>query len=229
MSHERAPLRVAFADAVPRADSSPRPSLRPHPARSLGVDMWQEDVHCWTYDILRERIGFKLLWGCLCWYPFFYAIPVLQAASAAADGGDCSRSLAVGAASLFFFGWSLTRGANLQKFACKTGTPLLGGALGSLVSMDTVPGSGGRVLCAGFWGISRHVNYLGEILQAVALALPAVAATRTAWALLYPLYYVAIFVPRQIDDDLVCERKYGKAVWAEYVKRVPWRIVPGVW
>ena len=29
-----------------------------------------------------------------------------------------------------------------------------------------------------------------------------------------------------MDDDALCAAKYGKALWAEYVKRVPSRIVP---
>jgi len=45
---------------------------------------------------------------------------------------------------------------------------------------------------------------------------------------LYPLYYVALLVPRQIDDDRRCAEKY-KGLWSDYVKRVPYRIVPGVY
>ncbi len=70
------------------------------------------------------------------------------------------------------------------------------------------------VLCSGFWGVSRHVNYLGEILMATGLALslgqPALLAP---W--LYPLYYVLLLVPRERDDDRRCARKYG-ALWDEY-------------
>ena len=96
--------------------------------------------------------------------------------------------------------------------------------------------------------MARHFNYLGEITQALALALPSVlvgchsTATASAAAssaaaplslapyvsLLYPLYYVLLFVPRQLDDDAVCALKYGED-WAEYVRTVPWRICPGVW
>ena len=85
------------------------------------------------------------------------------------------------------------------------------------------------MLCGGFWGLARHVNYAGEILQALALALLACLAGGSYRALLYPLYYLAIFLPRQADDDAVCEEKYGKAVWEEYCRRVQYRIFPGIY
>lgn len=73
----------------------------------------------------------------------------------------------------------------------------------------------------------------GEILQAVALALPgslvATSAYDRALPWLYPLYYVLLFVPRQRDDDAQIRRKYGEEAFAEYVRRVPWRIVPWVY
>ena len=46
---------------------------------------------------------------------------------------------------------------------------------------------------------------------------------------LYPLYYVALFVPRQIDDDAQLLAKYGEKAFAKYTLRVPYRIVPGLW
>jgi len=195
-----------------------------------------EEVHLQTYDLFRERVGFKLAWGCLCFYPFFYAIGGLPLAER--PRADCSAAAAAACVALFFAGWTLTRGANMQKAACKAGRERFAWC-GVPVSMATVPGSNGRVLCGGFWGLSRHVNYFGEIVQALALALPAVLASQSqgasagAWGsaaslmpLLYPLYYVALFIPRQMDDDALCAAKYGKALWGEYVKRVPSRIVP---
>ena len=79
--------------------------------------------------------------------------------------------------------------------------------------------------------MARHLNYFGEILQGLALALPGVLACRgvgRALPLLYPLYYIVLFVTRQIDDDAVCSKKYG-VKWDEYCRAVPWRIVPGVY
>ena len=77
------------------------------------------------------------------------------------------------------------------------------------------------------WGVSRHVNYLGEILMATGLALA------LGWPLalgpwLYPLYYVTLLVPRERDDDRRCAARYGP-LWERYREKVPWRIVPRIY
>ena len=75
--------------------------------------------------------------------------------------------------------------------------------------------------------------FLGELLQAVALALPPTVTAQSlpgaaaAWA--YPAYYVAILVPRQMDDDELLRNKYGAAAFEAYIKAVPYRIVPLLW
>ena len=65
---------------------------------------------------------------------------------------------------------------------------------------------------------------VGEILMASGLALA--LAHLGAW--LYPLYYIGLLVPRQLDDDRRCAGKYG-ALWTEYQARVPARIIPKIW
>lgn len=164
-------------------------------------------MHLYTYDIFCEKFGFKIGWGTFGWYPFFYAIGAWPIVGAAADSDiDAAAAAAIGC--LFACGWLLTRGANVQKYVHKTRyvsgerRPEAEPYFGPLC-MATVPGT--NLLCAGFWGMARHVNYFGEILQAVALALPGALvaadwrAACVAWA--YPLYYLALFVPRQMDDD----------------------------
>jgi delta14-sterol reductase len=181
-----------------------------------------EEVHLYTYDFFAERVGFKLGWGCLVFYPFFYAVGLWDVAERA---NPHTPPLALaGCLGLFFVGWALSRGANLQKFLFKTrpGEKLFG-----LLAPATIDGGGKQLLCSGFWRLSRHINYLGEILMAVALAL-VLGYPLAIGPWLYPLYYVALLIPRQHDDDKRCAAKYG-ALWTEYCHKVPYRIVPWVY
>jgi delta14-sterol reductase len=51
----------------------------------------------------------------------------------------------------------------------------------------------------------------------------------TLWvAWLYPIYYIALLFPRERADERRCAAKYG-SLWTEYVRRVPRRIVPGLY
>ena len=116
----------------------------------------------------------------------------------------------------------LTRGANMQKYLFKTAP----GRRFLWIAPEALTDGKQSLLANGFWGVSRHVNYLGEITQAVAIALA--AGYYGAWAVwLYPTYYVALMITRQLDDDKVCRAKYGD-LWHVYAAKVRWRIVPRV-
>lgn len=192
--------------------------------------LYFENVHVFTYDIFRERTGMKMVWGCYFFYPFFYCIGIWPLVGSQAD---ISIMMAVLISGLYLFGWCLTRGANLQKFYWRTEKNSI--FLAGLIRNRCVPGSNDRILCSGFWALARHINYLGEIVQAIALALAGFLGREVAqgwrgylpW--LYPLYYVALFVPRQLDDDMQCARKYGTKTWDAYCNAVPYRIVPGLY
>ncbi len=181
--------------------------------------LWFEEVHLYTYDLFAERVGFKLGWGCLTFYPFFYAVGLWSVAARPDPGAPGWRLLLC--ALLFFAGWVMARGANMQKYWFKTQPerPAFG-----VLPPETIEDGERRLLVNGFWGAARHINYLGEITMATALAL----TLGYPWALgpwLYPLYYVVLLLPRQRDDDRRCAAKYG-ALWAEYERRVPYRVIP---
>jgi protein-S-isoprenylcysteine O-methyltransferase Ste14 len=124
---------------------------------------------------------------------------------------------------LFLSGWVLTRGANMQKFFFKTAPD----RKFLWITPEAISDGSNTLLVNGFWGGSRHINYLGEIIQAVAIALaPGYFGVWMVW--LYPLYYIALFVSRQLDDDVICREKYGE-LWDQYTSRVKYRIVPGLY
>jgi len=180
-----------------------------------------EEVHLYTYDLFAENVGFKLGWGCILFYPYFYAI-FLWSTVHLPDPGTPFWQLILYVL-IFFSGWVLSRGANLQKYFFKKdpGRIFLG------ITPETITDGKYTLLVNGFWGISRHVNYLGEILMATGIIL-CTGYPELIWPWLYPLYYAALLFTRQMDDNRRCARKYG-ALWDSYVKMVPYRIIPFIY
>ena len=180
-----------------------------------------EEVHLYTYDFLAERVGFKLGWGDLAFYPFFYAIPLWATVELPAPHRP--DFLLVIYFLIFLTGWCLARGANMQKYTFKKdpGRVFLG------IRPRTITDGKKSILVSGFWGMSRHINYLGEILMATGIVL-SVGYPMMPWPWLYPLYYVILLFTRQIADDKLCAAKYGP-LWDEYRKKVPYRIIPFIY
>ena len=180
-----------------------------------------EEVHLYTYDLFAEKVGFKLGWGCLAFYPFFYAIPLWSTVSLPDPGISFDMLIIYGV--MFLLSWSLSRGANLQKYYFKKdpSQSFFG------IAPKTITDGNHVLLVNGYWGVSRHINYLGEIGMSVAIVLSTGYAD-TIWPWLYPLYYLALLLPRQLDDDKRCALKYGD-LWTEYVQKVPYRIIPYIY
>lgn len=180
-----------------------------------------EKIHLWTYDFIAERVGFKLGFGCLAFYPYFYSVALWFTAHRPDPGHPAWLTFIFGA--LFLCGWVFTRGANMQKYFFK----IAPGRKFLWIEPEVVSDGKLSLLSNGFWGASRHINYLGEIIQAVAIALAAgYAGIWMVW--LYPAYYVALMFTRQADDDKVCRAKYGE-LWDIYTKKVKYRIIPFIY
>ena len=180
-----------------------------------------EEVHLYTYDIFAENIGFKLGWGCLVFYPYFYAISLWSTVDL--PNPHTSSWLLGIYVIIFFIGWGLSRGANLQKYFFKKNPlkPFLG------IVPEAITDGNNSLLVNGFWGMSRHINYLGEILMSTSIIL-CTGYPFLIWPWLYPLYYVSLLFTRQMDDDKRCVRKYGE-LWNVYKQKVPYRIIPFIY
>jgi len=180
-----------------------------------------EEIHLYTYDFIAERVGFKLGWGCTAFYPYFYAIPLWMAAESTDTNIPVWQLVLY--VLIFLISWSLSRGANMQKFFFKKNPklPFLG------ISPEIISDGNKSLQVNGFWGLSRHINYLGEIGMAISIVL-CTGQSLLSWGWLYPLYYVALLFPRQRDDNKRCRQKYG-ALWDQYEKKVPYRIIPYIY
>jgi delta14-sterol reductase len=180
--------------------------------------LYFEKVHLYTYDFIAERVGFKLGFGCLTFYPYFYAVSLW--ATVDLPNPHLPVLATVCFCILYLFGWGLARGANMQKYYFKTqgSKSFLG------IKPETISDEKQSLLVNGFWGLSRHINYLGEILEGCGIALAAGYAA-VWWVWLYPLYYVGLLFTRQMDDDKICKDKY-RELWDVYTKKVKYRIIP---
>ncbi len=180
-----------------------------------------EKIHLWTYDFIAERVGFKLGFGCLAFYPYFYSVSLWFTAHLPDPGHPVWVTVLFGI--LFLCGWTLTRGANLQKYFFKTAP----GKKFLWIKPETLSDGNRSLLVSGYWGLSRHINYLGEIIQSLAVALA--AGCFWVWPVyLYPAYYIALMFTRQADDDKICREKYG-ALWEQYTDKVKYRIIPFIY
>ena len=180
-----------------------------------------ERVHLYTYDFVAERTGFKLGFGCLAFYPYFYSVSLWFTANLPNPGHPLWLTIIFGV--VFFTGWVLARGANMQKFIFKISPEksFLG------IKPEVITDGTRSLLTNGFWGVSRHINYLGEILMGCGVALAAgYPAIWMVW--LYPAYYVALMFTREYDDRKVCKTKYGE-LWDQYTKKVKYRIIPFIY
>lgn len=188
--------------------------------------LYFEHVHLYTYDFFDENIGFKLIWGCLFFYPYFYSIGVWSYLTNFPVSYSNLFPLSI---ILFFFGWTFTRGANYQKYLFKINPK--GSFLG--IPHETLKGNN-RILISGFWSFARHINYLGEIIQSFAMGLSVLATPNGSiplyitLAFLPCIYYILLLFTRERDDDLRCSLKYGES-WKEYQQKVPYRIIPFIY
>ncbi len=186
-----------------------------------------ERVQLYTYDLIHERLGFKVLWGGLIVYGWLFILPLWGMVPYPSPGFSSVWTYVwlIGMTLLFLFGWGISRGANMQKYTFKRwpDRKFLG-----FIKPEYIEAGDRKILCSGLWGVARHFNYLGEGLLALSIALVFGYFTNP-WAWTYFVFIVTLFVFRQVFDDAHCAEKYGADKWAEYQARVKYRIIPGIY
>jgi Delta14-sterol reductase len=181
---------------------------------------FHEEAILTTWDIRHECFGLMLCWGDLVWVPFIYS---LQAHYLITQSRELSLPAMVSIVALNMFGYAIFRGANLQKHKFRQNPrTLVWGKAPDLIETDR----GTPLLASGWWGIARHLNYLGDLLMALAWCLP--AGFESPIPYFYFVYFTVLLIHREWRDNRHCREKYGEA-WDAYCRKVPWRIVPGIY
>ena len=171
-----------------------------------------------TLDITLDRAGYYICWGCIVFVPAFYTFASYYLANnpSKIPLGIGALFLALGIA----FIW-LNYDVDAQKEAFKkdNGT-MIWGKKAEYIADE---GEKHKLLTSGWWGVSRHINYVFEIgLSAcwcgVALKLPPLA---------YLAYIIILLVHRTFRDEEKCAKKYGE-LWKQYSKKVRYSMIPKI-
>lgn len=116
-------------------------------------------------DIITDGLGFMLTFGDIAWVPFLYSTQCRYLAVHPVHLGGAGVAAAI---VVFALGLYIFRASNLQKnvFRKNPEDPSVRG----MSYIQTKRGT--RLLAAGWWGMSRHINYFGDWLQALPFSLP---------------------------------------------------------
>lgn len=190
---------------------------------------WNEGWYLRTIDIALDHFGFMLAWGDLTWLPAMYTIQGLwlsRLPETGLTGLPLWLTLALGVA-----GYALFRAANHQRAAFRANPQRqIWGRAPQFIeaSYRTSDGKTRRslLLCSHLWGGARHLNYLGDLMGSLAYCLTCGLSHPLPY--FYIIYMIILLVFRTFRDEGKCKAKYG-ATWDEYMRLVPYRIVPYVW
>ena len=210
--------------------------------------LYMEPAILTTMDVTTDGFGFMLAFGDLVWVPIIYS---LQARYLSVYPVNLGLTGILAILAVQGVGYYIFRSANNEKnrFRNNPEDP----RVAHLESISTASGS--KLLVTGWWGTARHINYCGDWIMGWSYCMPTGIAgyliqkdsilkgddgsfTRITqgeargWGMLvtyfYLVYFAVLLIHRERRDEVKCERKYGKD-WAEYKKRVPYRIIPYVY
>lgn len=181
---------------------------------------YHEEAILTTWDIKHENFGWMLCWGDLVWVPFTYT---LQAYYLVNHTHELSVLAMVSLVALNMLGYVIFRGANRQKHKFRKNPQwLVWGKPAEYIRTK----HGSLLLTSGWWGMSRHMNYLGDLTMALAWCLP--TGFEHPLPYFYVVYFTILLVHREWRDNAMCQEKYGND-WDAYCRKVRWRIVPGIY
>ena len=189
-----------------------------------------------SIDIIVDRAGFEIQWGCLVFVPAVYTFHTRLCVQSPSQ-----LSLPV-ALAIFVVGMSgvyfnFAADMQRQRFREAKGRMQVWGrdpvfVKASYTTTDPTSGKLQRhtslLLASGYWGVARHFHYAFELVAAWSWCLLANPVVNGAPALLYAVFLTWLLSDRAKRDEAKCMRKYGKD-YERYRELVPFLILPGVY
>lgn len=187
--------------------------------------IWETGYLC-SLDIMHDRAGFYICWGCLVWVPGIYTSPTLYLVH---HPNHLSLPIALtilvlGISSILinYFADRQRQKVRVLNGVCKVWgkEPVI-----TIARYTTAQGDlkQNLLLASGWWGISRHFHYIPELLSAFFWTVPALFENVLPY--FYVIYLALVLLERAFRDDRRCSLKYGKD-WQSYCEKVPYKILP---
>ncbi len=187
---------------------------------------------CWetgylrSLDIMHDRAGYYICWGCLVWVPCVYTSPILYLV-------NHPHKLSLGVAlTIFCLGVGMVlinylADRQRQMMRATQGKAKVWGKKPVLIKAKYVTQDGEKrenlLLASGWWGIARHFHYVPEILGALFWTLPVLFDNALPY--FYVVFLTILLIDRTVRDDKRCKEKYGKG-WDSYTKAVKYKMIP---
>ncbi len=190
---------------------------------------WWEAGYFNTVDIIHDRFGFYIFWGCSSFLPSVYTLTSLYLSSkyVPLNTAQAIALLLSGTAALWA---NYDTDRQRQAFRAAGGKDPIWGKKPRIVRVEYTTGDGKKrksiLLASGWWGISRHINYVFELTLALCWSLPAGSSGFTPY--IYFFFLLILLTDRAYRDELRCSEKYG-AGYDIYCKIVPYRMLPGIY
>lgn len=189
---------------------------------------WKEAWYLNTIDIHHDHFGWMLAWGDMTWLPFMYT---LQALFLVIHPVELSIPYALFVLLFGLIGFYIFASANNQKDRFrKDENTLIWGKKPEFLSCEYKTQDGekrtSKLLLSGWWGVSRHFNYTGDLMLSLAYSLA--CGVGYFFPYFYFIFLSSLLIHRCIRDEKRCEKKYGR-VWKEYTEKVPYRLIPYIW
>lgn len=190
--------------------------------------MW-EGGYFNSVDIIHDRFGFYIFWGCAAFLPSIYTLTSYYLTTHPIEwgAGATAAMLAAGVAAV---GCNFWADHQRQRFRAADGECTVWGRRAEKIEARYETGDGKTrrsvLLASGWWGVSRHINYVFEIALALCWSAPAGAAGVMPY--LYVLFLSVLLTDRAYRDEQRCLAKYGR-YYELYCRRVPYRMLPFVY
>ncbi|KTD11192.1 7-dehydrocholesterol reductase [Legionella gratiana] len=187
--------------------------------------MWEKG-YLRSLDIMHDRAGFYICWGCMVWVPCVYTSPSMYLVL------HPIHLPFVWAILILFLGFAsimINYLADRQRLMARAtqGECKIWGKkpVTVLARYKTTEGDKKQtiLLASGWWGVARHFHYIPELAGTFFWSVPALFENFSPY--FYLSFLTVLLFDRAFRDDRRCSSKYGQD-WKKYCELVPYKIIP---